>query len=119
MIRIIIADDHQMFIDGLRSLLEHEEDIEIAGEALNGYAVLHILDEHPVDIVLMDINMPELDGLKATKLVIERYPDTRVLMLTMYNTIQYIVSLAEAGAAGYILKNTGKQELLQAIRTIA
>src|ERR1039458_3947589 len=109
MIRIIIADDPQMFLDGIRSLLEHEQDIEIVGEALNGYDVLHILDAQPVDIVLMDINMPELDGLKTTKLVIERYPDTKVLMLTMYNTIQYIVGLAEAGASGYILKNTGKQ----------
>jgi len=119
MIRILIADDHQMFIDGIRSLLAPETDIEIVAEALNGHEVLFQLSQQSVDMVLMDINMPRLNGLDATKLIKEKYPETRVLMVTMYNTPEYICDLAEAGADGYILKDTGKQELLSAIRTIA
>jgi len=118
MIRIIIADDHQMFIDGIRSLLEHEEDIEIIGEALDGEQVLRLVSSMPVDMILMDINMPKLDGLQATQQIKAKYPDTKVLMLTMYNTPEYIVGVADAGADGYILKNTGKHELNEAIRSI-
>lgn len=119
MIRILIADDHQMFIDGIRSLLAPEADIEIMAEALNGNEVLFRLSELSVDLVLMDINMPRLNGLDTTKIIKEKYPETKVLMVTMYNTPEYISELAEAGADGYILKDTGKQELLSAIRTVS
>jgi DNA-binding NarL/FixJ family response regulator len=118
-IKIIIADDHQMFIDGIKSLLKDEPDIEVVGEALNGYQVLDVISSTPADVVLMDINMPKLDGLEATRLITQKYPGTSVVILTMHNSLVYIESLTQAGASGYILKDTGKQELLMAIRSAA
>ncbi len=118
MIRILIADDHQMFIDGLRSLLEGSEDICVVGEASNGLRVVELCDSQEVDIVIMDINMPEMDGIQATREVLRKHPSVRVLGLSMYNDREYISDILKAGARGYILKNTGKETLLNAIRTL-
>jgi DNA-binding NarL/FixJ family response regulator len=118
MIRILIVDDHQMFIDGVKALLVNEKEIKVLGEALNGEAVLKLLEQVDVDIVLLDVNMPEMDGIEATKLIRQRYPSVKILMLTMYNNTEFIFGLMNAGASGYILKNTGKSELLDAIRSV-
>ena len=118
MIRILIADDHQMFIDGLRSLLEGSDDIAVVGEASNGLKVVEICDRQEVDIVIMDINMPEMDGIQATRELLKRHPSIKVLGLSMYNDREYISDILKAGACGYILKNTGKETLLNAIRTV-
>lgn len=120
MIKIIIADDHQMVIDGLKALLANESDIQIIGEALNGEALLDLIrsKDHP-DLVILDINMPGLDGLEAAKELRRRFPEIRILVLSMYNKPVFIKNLVEAGVAGYILKNTGHQELVNAIHKIA
>lgn len=118
MIHLIIADDHQMFIDGIKSLLEHQPNILIIGEAQNGREVLELLAKKKADIILMDINMPELNGVDATKQIHKQYPGVKVLMLTMHNTKEYISQMISAGASGYILKNTGKEELIAAIEAI-
>ena len=118
MIRIIIADDHQMFIDGIRSLLVSQKNISVVGEAHNGNEVLKLLETKKADIVLMDISMPEMDGIETTKHIHLQFPKTKVLMLTMYNTRNFIERLVRVGASGYILKNTGKEELMNAIETI-
>jgi DNA-binding NarL/FixJ family response regulator len=118
MVRIIIADDHQMFIDGIKSLLINEKDIKVIGEALNGKEVLSLLEKKPADIILLDVNMPEMDGIEATKLIRRQHPDVKILMLTMYNNQEFIFGLMNAGASGYILKNTGKKELLEAIKSV-
>lgn len=118
MIKIIIADDHQMFIDGIKSLLVSERDMKVTGEALNGKEVLQLLETSAADIVLLDVNMPEMDGIEATKLIRQKYPQVKILMLTMYNNSEFIFGLINAGAAGYILKNTGKAELVTAIKTV-
>ena len=118
MIRIIIADDHQMFIDGLKSLLVSQENISVVGEAHNGIEVLKLLESKRADIVLMDISMPVMDGIETTMLLLSQFPKTLVLMLTMHNTSNFIERLIRAGASGYILKNTGKQELMSAIETV-
>lgn len=118
MIRILIADDHQMFIDGLRSLLDGSEDICVAGEASNGLQVVERCDREGVDIVIMDINMPEMDGIQATREVLKKHPGMKVLGLSMYNDREYISDILKAGARGYILKNTGKETLINAIRTL-
>ncbi len=118
MIKIIIADDHQMFIDGIKSLLKTNKNMSIVGEANNGVQLLEVLSKTPADIILMDVNMPEMDGIEATKQVCQKYPNTKVLMLTMFNTRDYIEKLLRAGAHGYILKNTGKEELHEAIETL-
>lgn len=118
MIRIIIADDHQMFIDGIKALLKNEKDMKVVGEALNGEEVLSVLQKEKADIVLLDISMPVMDGIETTKRLHEKFPEVRILMLTMYNKHEFISGLMNAGASGYILKNTGKKELVEAIEAI-
>lgn len=118
MIKILIADDHQMFIDGLRSLLDGSDDLCVVGEASNGSQVVALCDSQEVDIVIMDINMPEMDGIQATREVLKSHPTIKVLGLSMYNDREYISDILKAGARGYILKNTGKETLINAIRTL-
>jgi DNA-binding NarL/FixJ family response regulator len=118
MIQIIIADDHQMFIDGLKSLLSGEQDIEVVGEALNGLETLKLLETTHADLVLLDINMPEMDGIETTKQMQLKFPSVKILMLTMHNNTEFIFSLMNAGASGYILKNTGRIELIEAIHSV-
>ncbi len=119
MINIIIADDHRMFIDGLVSMLVNETDIAILGEAANGNEVMKLLATHKPDIVLLDINMPEMNGIDATTLIRKKHPAVKILILTMYKTKGFINGLMKTGASGYVLKNTGQHELLEAIRTLA
>jgi DNA-binding NarL/FixJ family response regulator len=120
MVKIIIADDHQMVIDGLKALLANEPDIHITGEAVNGETLLQLLrtKEQP-DLVILDINMPGIDGIEAAKEIQNRFPAIRILVLSMYNKPVFIKNLIEIGVAGYILKNTGRDELVSAIHKIA
>lgn len=117
-IRIAIADDHQMFIDGLKMLLNGEEGLTISVTANNGKQLLEQLEAGPADVVLMDINMPGIGGLEATKIICRQYPATKVIALTMYNTKEFIKNLLNAGVHGYILKNADKTELLKAIHHV-
>lgn len=118
MIRILIADDHQMFIDGLKSMLEDVEGIMIVEEAMNGLEVIEICHHAAVDIVIMDVSMPKMDGVEATRTLLKKHPHIKVLGLSMFNDRNYISDMLKAGAHGYILKNTGKEELLKAIHTL-
>ena len=115
MTKIILADDHQMIREGLSALLHDAEDIEIVKSASSGKEVLDFLKKDTADLVLMDINMPELDGIQATKEIKKRYKDMKVLILSMHNKEGFVKNAIEVGADGYILKNTGKNELLSAI----
>jgi two-component system nitrate/nitrite response regulator NarL len=119
MIKVLLADDHQLVIDGLRSLLERNPDILITGEANNGQQVMECLEKEKPDIVLLDINMPVLNGVHTTGLIRKKYPDIKILILTMYKTKAFINGLVQIGASGYILKNTGNSELNEAILTVA
>jgi RNA polymerase sigma factor (sigma-70 family) len=118
MTRLLIADDHQMFVDGLKSLLEDENELCVIGEAKNGLEVLVICDREPVDIVIMDINMPIMDGIQTSRELSKKHPSVKILGLSMYNDRDYISDILKAGALGYVLKNTGKENLLSAISTI-
>lgn len=118
MIRVLIADDHQMFVDGLKSLLVDEREMCVVGEAKNGYEVLEICDQEEVDIVIMDINMPLMDGIQASRKLSKKHPSVKILGLSMYNDRDYISDILKAGARGYVLKNTGKESLLNAIATL-
>lgn len=118
MIKVVIVDDHQIFVDGVKALINEMENIEVVGEANNGVDLIDCLSRVAPDIVLMDVNMPIMDGIEATKTALEKYPNLKVLMLTMHDTREYIEKLLKAGAHGYILKNTGKTELQTAIETI-
>ena len=121
MIPLILADDHQVVIDGLKALLSQEPDLRILGEALNGEALLSLVRTYEEDkpVVLLDINMPGLDGIEATRIIRQKHASVRILILSMYNKPAFIKGLVEAGVSGYILKNTGRDELLKAIRTVA
>ncbi|MBX7204005.1 MAG: response regulator transcription factor [Bacteroidia bacterium] len=118
MIKVAIADDHQMFIDGIKSLIKGNKTIQVVAEANNGEALLETLTKTPVNLILMDVNMPVMDGIETTKKVKELFPDIKVIMLTMFGTRDYIEKLLRAGANGYILKNTGKEELTTAIEKV-
>lgn len=118
MIKIIIADDHHLFIEGVRSLVKSMENIEIIAELSNGQELIDTLMSTSCDLILMDINMPVLDGIEATKHIKKNYPGIKILMLTMFSSKDYIEKLLKAGADGYLLKNTDAKELRLAIESI-
>ncbi|GAI46907.1 unnamed protein product, partial [marine sediment metagenome] len=104
-IKVILAEDHIFVREGTRSLLEREPDIEVVGEASDGEEAVELVTNLRPQVVLMDIAMPKLNGIEATRQIKARYPATAVLILTAYDNDQYILALLEAGAAGYLLKN--------------
>lgn len=118
-VRIIIADDHKIIRVGLRGILEREPGIEVVGEADDGNQLLDVLATTATDVILMDIDMGRTNGIDITQKLREEYPDINVLALTMHEEEQHIVSMLEAGAKGYLLKSTGREELLAAIYTVA
>lgn len=118
-LRVLIVDDHAILRDGIRSLLERQEDIQVVGEAGDGRQALALAAALKPDLVLMDINMPDMNGLDATRLIVEQHPGIKVLILTQHDNHEYVNSLLHAGAAGYVLKRSGGRELLTAIRQVA
>ena len=118
MSRIFLVDDHTIVRDGLRALLTSEPDIEVVGEAGNGQELLDRLPTTPADVVMLDANMPVLDGLATTLRLRAEFPQVRILILSMLAHERYIGQLFDAGAAGYVLKSAEKGEILVAIQTI-
>lgn len=118
MIKIIIADDHQLFIEGVHSLINSMKNIEIIAEASNGQMLIDTLKHTTCDLILMDINMPIIDGVEATKQIKKTHPEIKILMLTMFSSKDYIEKLLRAGADGYLLKNTDVVELKEAIESL-
>ncbi len=119
MIRVFIAEDHKIVRDGIRHMLENESDFTLVGEAENGAEAVEKLREAEVDVLIVDINMPEMNGIELTKYVTEKYPDTKVMVLSMLDNENYIKQAVASGAIGYVSKTNGKEELLNAIRTVA
>ncbi|TAL60154.1 MAG: response regulator transcription factor [Bacteroidetes bacterium] len=119
MINIVIADDHKMFLDGLSSLLNGFVHIKIMGDAANGDEVLKLLDKHTVDIVITDISMPGMDGMKLTKEIRKNYPHIKILALSMHNQGSITSTMLKNGISGYVLKDAGKEELLNAIKALS
>jgi len=117
-IRVLIVDDHAILRDGIRSLLERQDDIQVVGEAANGRDALALVGNLRPDIVLMDVAMPEMNGLEATQLIKASYPQVRVLILTQHDDVAYVDPLLRAGASGYVLKRSGGREVLAAIRQV-
>ena len=118
MIRVLLADDHKLVKDGLRALISTEVDIKIVGDCENGSQVLTLLDQLPVDIILMDISMPGMDGIRSTELIRTKHPNVRVIALSMHNEPSFIKKMLKAGASGYLFKNCNKTELIEAIRQV-
>ncbi len=117
-ISVLIADDHTIVRSGVRLLLEAESDIRVVGEALNGREALELTESLQPDIVLMDITMPEMDGLEATRQLKARFPHIHVLVLTMHRSDDYFFEMLKAGASGYILKGAKTSELINAVRVV-
>ncbi|HVU99784.1 MAG TPA: response regulator transcription factor [Verrucomicrobiae bacterium] len=115
-IRVLLVDDHTVVRQGLRALLAAEEDIEIAGEADNGRQAVQLAKKLLPDLVVMDIAMPVLNGLEATRQITRAAPACKVLVLSSYSDDEYVQQLTEAGAAGYLIKQTAANDLLKAIR---
>jgi len=119
MIRVIIVEDHDILREGLRSLLGDEPELRIVADAPNGKVLLDYLETTPADVILMDINMPVMNGIEATRIVSEEYSHIKVLVLSMLDHPSYVEQAMQAGAKGYLLKSSGKEELVQAIREVA
>ena len=118
MTRVLLADDHKILRQGLRTLLEQEKDIQIVGEADNGRSSVKLTGELAPDVVIMDVAMPDLNGIDATRRITEAEPRTRVLALSMHSDGRYVKGMLQAGARGYILKDCAAEELTHAIRTV-
>jgi DNA-binding NarL/FixJ family response regulator len=119
MTRILIADDHLMFIKGLKMLLSTYPQFEICAVANNGLEVMHSLQEKEIDLILMDINMPQMNGYDATLAAMKQKPDLAIIALSMLAGSASVSKMLEAGARGYIIKNTDEEELVHAIQTVA
>ena len=118
-IKVMIVDDHEVVRLGLRAALELEEDMELEGDLGDAQAALREAEVQRPDVVLMDVRMPGLDGIQACRLIRERLPETKVVMLTSYSDEEAVLAAIMAGAAGYLLKNTGRADLLRAVRSVS
>ncbi len=118
-IRVLLADDHSLLREAMRNCIDHQEDMEVVGEASNGEEAVELSSEVRPDIVIMDIVMPKLNGIEATKQIKGMNPAVAVLILTAYDDDRYILGLLEAGAAGYLLKSARGRDVVEAVRTIS
>lgn len=117
--RIAIIDDHQLFREGIKRILEFEGDFEVVAKGSDGSEVLSIVETYRPDLVLMDINMPDINGVEATKQLIEAYPDTKVVVLSIHDDEHYVMRALQMGATGYLLKEMDADTLIEAVRIVA
>jgi len=115
-ISVFIVDDHQVVLDGLARMLENAEEIKLAGQAMNGPDALSFLLKNKVDVAIIDINLPGMDGIELCKNIFKYHSGMRVLALTTYNEVSFITRIMKCGASGYLLKNTSGDELIEAIK---
>jgi DNA-binding NarL/FixJ family response regulator len=118
-IKIILADDHKLMREGLKSLLNQQTDITVIAQADNGREAVQLAERMEADVVVMDVSMPDLNGIDATRQIVSRAPKTRVIALSMHSDRQFVVEMLRAGAAGYMVKDSAFEELASAIRTVA
>jgi DNA-binding NarL/FixJ family response regulator len=119
MIKVLLADDHRMVREGLRYLLKASGDIDIIATAANGREALEYAIEACPDVAVLDVSMPEMDGIEASRYIRDYCPNTGIVMLSMYNTPEYVRRALRAGARGYVLKDAAGEELVEAVRTLA
>lgn len=117
-IRVLIADDHPMVADGICAILESYDDIDVIATLSNGQEVVDQIDRLAPDVILMDLNMPQLGGLSATEILLERNPDTRILILSMHDAPEYVTTAMSHGARGYLLKDIPTEEIHTAIQAV-
>ncbi|AMS25754.1 hypothetical protein AEM51_00740 [Bacteroidetes bacterium UKL13-3] len=114
-LNIVVADDHQLFLDGLQLIFTNHPDYKIIAQAHNGNEVLEAFTKYPIDIAILDINMPKPNGFEICKILTKDYPECKVIVLSMYNEDQFVDEFMKSGATAYVLKNAGKTELFNAI----
>ncbi|UOX32774.1 response regulator transcription factor [Flavobacterium sediminilitoris] len=119
MIRIVIAEDHQALIDGIKLALEYEEDIIVIGEALDGEMLIELVKNKKPDIVVTDIRMPKCDGITATRIIKKEFPSINIIAFSMFDQDEAIEQMKNAGAIGYIMKNSSLKKLVEAIKSVA
>lgn len=119
MIRIVLADDQDLIRAGFKMILSVEEDMEVAAEACDGREAVALTVEHEPDVVLMDVQMPDMDGIEATRDIVARTQETKVVILTTFDSDEYLFESLQAGASGFLLKNSDPDDLVSAIRSIA
>src|ERR1700744_5712126 len=117
-IRLVIADDHEIFLDGLALMLSKQDTVVLTGQAGDGEELLRLVADTQPDIVLTDIKMPRLGGIAASRMLLQRYPQLKIIALSMFDEEDLIVEMLETGARGYLLKNADKKEILEAILTV-
>lgn len=115
---VLIADDHTMFVDGIESILRTENNINTVGRCYDGKSVLEFIVKNEVDVLLLDVNLPEMNGIEVCKEALKIKPQLKILAISMFNEESFVSEILNNGAKGYILKNTGREELLKAIRTV-
>lgn len=118
-IKIILADDHKVLREGLKSLLEQQQDMQVIGEANDGQEVVRLTKKLEPDIVVLDIGMPNMNGIQATQHIVAEVPGTRVLALSMHSDHQFVVKMLQAGVSGYMLKDCAFEELILAVRSVS
>jgi two-component system response regulator DegU len=116
---IIIIDDHQLFREGVKRILDFEETFNVLAEGDDGAEALALVEEHKPDVVIMDINMPEVNGVEATRKLIDKYPDTKVIILSIHDDENYVTHALQSGALGYLLKEMDAEELIEAVKVVA
>ena len=117
-IKVLLAEDHVVVREGTRELIQHEDDMEVVGEAGDGEEAVALAPQTKPNVIIMDVNMPKLNGIEATKQIKAIMPSVAILVLTAYDNDQYVSALLEAGAAGYLLKNIKGRELIDAVRAV-
>jgi DNA-binding NarL/FixJ family response regulator len=117
-VKILLVDDHKIILDGLRVLIEKQPGMEVVAEAENGRTALKLTGEFRPDVIVMDITMPDLNGVDATRQIVEEFPDTKVIAFSMYSDRQFVIGMLRAGVKGYLLKDHAFEELVRAIRTV-
>jgi DNA-binding NarL/FixJ family response regulator len=118
-VKILLADDDKVMRDGLRSLIEKQPEMEVVAEAENGHTAVQLNRELRPDVIVMDIHMPEVNGIEATRRIVEEFPGTKVVAFSMHSDRQFVVGAINAGVSGYLLKDCAFEELAHAIRTVA
>ena len=119
MIKVYIVEDHSVVVEGIRSLLQHERTFEVVGNTDSGEGCLHFFRTNTADVILMDISLPDMNGIDLCKIIKKDYPGIMVLALSTFSQSIYISKMIESGASGYLLKNSGRQEIIQALLDVA
>ncbi|MBE0537788.1 MAG: response regulator transcription factor [Phycisphaerae bacterium] len=118
-IKVLVADDHTMLRGGLSRCLRSQQDMEVIAEAANGVSAVELAKKRRPDVVIMDVSMPNLNGIDATRQIVQELPETRVIALSIHRTPSFVADMFKAGASGYVPKSCGLDELLEAVRTVA